>query len=184
LPLDAFREGHWNAQLEKRISTLEEMRPLFDKMDNVDLLPHLMVNLDTAEGRNQFQRYCNDKVNEGFEGVMVKEMKAPYVCKRSTDWMKYKPVHDYDLVVVALEEGTGKNEGRLGALVCEGTDDGKFIHVNVGSGFTDSQRDEFWANQSLVIGQTAVVMADAISKNQDGSHSLRFPRFKTWRDDK
>jgi DNA ligase-1 len=140
--------------------------------------------LDTAEGRDQFQRYCNDKVNEGFEGVMVKEMKAPYVCKRSTDWMKYKPVHDYDLVVVALEEGTGKNEGRLGALVCEGTDDGKFIHVNVGSGFTDSQRDEFWANQSLVIGQTAVVMADAICKNQDGSHSLRFPRFKTWRDDK
>jgi DNA ligase-1 len=182
LPLDSFREGHWNARLEKRISTLEEMRPLFDKMDNVDLLPHLMVDLDTAEGRDQFQRYCNDKVNEGFEGVMVKEMKAPYVCKRSTDWMKYKPVITVDLEVIDVEEGTGKNVGRLGALVCSGVDNGKTITVNCGSGFSDLQRDDIWLNRSMVIGRVVEVMADAVSMNQDGSYSLRFPRFVRFRD--
>jgi DNA ligase-1 len=184
LPLDSFREGHWNAQLEKRISTLEEMRPLFGKMPNVDLLPHLMVDLDTAEGRDQFRRYCNDKVNEGFEGVMVKEMKAPYVCKRSTDWMKYKPVITVDLKVIDVEEGTGKNAGRLGALVCNGIDNGLEITVNCGSGFSDAQRDEIWLNRQITIGQTAEVMADAVSQNQDGTHSLRFPRFVRFRDDK
>jgi len=184
LPLDSFREGHWNAQLEKRISTLEEMRPLFDKMDNVDLLPHLMVDLDTAEGKDQFRRYCNDKVNEGFEGVMIKEMKAPYVCKRSTDWMKYKPVITVDLKVIDVEEGTGKNAGRLGALVCNGIDNGLEITVNCGSGFSDAQRDEIWLNRQITIGQTAEVMADAVSRNQDGTYSLRFPRFVRFRDDK
>jgi DNA ligase-1 len=184
LPLSEFREGHCNAQLSKRIKALEECRPVFDKMDNVDLLPHIMVDLDTAEGRDQFRRYANDQVEAGFEGILIKEVNAPYECKRTTAWLKWKPVHDYDLKVVSLEEGTGKNVGRLGALVCEGIDDGKFIRVNVGSGFSDAQRTEFWNEQSLVIGQTAVVMADMISKNQDGTHSLRFPRFKTWRDDK
>lgn len=184
LPLDSFREGHWNAQLEKRISTLEEMRPLFDKMDNVDLLPHLMVDLDTAEGRDQFRRYANDQVNLGFEGIMIKEMKAPYVCKRSTDWMKWKPVITVDLEVIDVEEGTGKNLGRLGALVCSGVDDGKTITVNCGSGFSDLQRDDIWLNRDVVVGQTAEVMADAVSQNQDGTYSLRFPRFVRFRDDK
>jgi DNA ligase-1 len=182
VPLSEFREGHCNAQLSKRIAALEACRPSFDEMPNVDLLPHLMVDLDTAEGRDQFQRYCNDKVNEGFEGVMVKEMKAPYVCKRSTDWMKYKPVITVDLEVIDVEEGTGKNVGRLGALVCSGVDNGKTITVNCGSGFSDLQRDDIWLNRSMVIGRVVEVMADAVSMNQDGSYSLRFPRFVRFRD--
>ena len=98
--------------------------------------------------------------------------------------MKYKPVHDYDLVVIGVEPGTGKNKGRMGALVCEGVDDGKHIVVNVGSGFTDVERQEYWDNRNDVIGRSAVVMADAITLNQSGSYSLRFPRFKSFRYDK
>jgi len=115
---------------------------------------------------------------------MIKDMDAPYECKRSTFWMKFKPVYDYDLTVIGVEEGTGKNQGRMGALVCEGIDDGKHITVNVGSGYTDVERQSYWDYKESVIGQTAVVMADAITQNQDGSYSLRFPRFKTFRDDK
>ena len=55
--------------------------------------------------------------------------------------------------VVALEEGTGKNEGLLGAIVVEGEDDGKFFRLNVGSGLTDENREQIWANQDAVIGQ-------------------------------
>lgn len=184
VPLADFRRGHWNAQLSKRIEVLESMRTVIDTMANVELLPHIMVDLDTAAGKDQLMRYAKDQVNAGFEGIMIKDVNAPYECKRNTFWMKWKPVIDFDLTVIGIEEGTGKNIGRMGALVCEGVDDGKHITVNVGSGYTDEERQSYWDDKSSVIGRTAVVMADAITQDASGSYSLRFPRFKTFRDDK
>jgi DNA ligase-1 len=184
IPLQDFRRGHWNAQLSKRIALLDAMRPVIDTMDNVELLPHIMVDLDTAAGKNQLERYAKDNVNAGFEGIMIKEMEAPYICKRSTDWMKWKPTITVDLEVINVEEGTGRNQGRLGALVCSGVDDGKEISVNVGSGFSDDDRDNYWRDSNLVIGRTAEILCDVITQNQDGTYSLRFPRFVHFRDDK
>jgi DNA ligase-1 len=184
IPLEDFRRGHWNAPLSKRIELLDKMRPVIDTLANVELLPHIMVDLDTAAGKDQLERYAKDNVNAGFEGIMIKNCDAPYICKRSTDWMKWKPVITVDLQVVGLEEGTGRNEGRLGALVCSGVDDGKEITVNVGSGFSDADRDSYWAESNIIIGRTAEVMCDVITQNQDGTYSLRFPRFIRFRDDK
>lgn len=184
IPLEEFNKGLWKMSSKDRMAILEKMRPIFDNMANVELLPYINVDLDLAEGRNQLDRYAKDCVNSGFEGVMIKDTLAPYECKRNTNWMKWKPVVDFDLTIIGVEEGTGKNIGRMGALVCEGVDDGKHITVNVGSGYTDGERQAYWDNKTSVIGRTAVVMADAITQDASGSYSLRFPRFKTFRDDK
>jgi len=84
IPLEDFQNGYWNAQLSKRIDLLEAMRTTIDDMPNVELLPHIMVDLDTAAGKDQLMRYAKDQVNAGFEGIMVKDCSAPYECKRNT----------------------------------------------------------------------------------------------------
>ena len=71
--------------------------------------------------------------------------------------------------------------GKLGAFVCEGVDSGKKIRVNVGSGFSDDERDDYWKNRDSLIGDVVEVRADAVTQNQEGDYSLRFPRFKTFR---
>ena len=184
MPLDEFMEGHCNANQARRLEWLEPTRDRLMATDCLRIMSGIEVDLDTAEGHDVMNRYAQDAVKDGFEGIMIKDLSAPYECKRSSFWMKYKPVHDYDLTVIAVEEGTGKNTGRMGALVCEGQDQDKFIRVNVGSGFSDVERQDYWNNREKVIGQTVVILCDAITQNQDGGYSLRFPRFKTFRDDK
>jgi DNA ligase-1 len=96
-------------------------------------------------------------------------------------WLKLKPYIEVSLTVVGTEEGTGKNLGRLGALIVEGVDDGKLINTNVGSGLTDADRIAYWAGRDSLIGNIVELRADAVTQNQDGSYSLRFPRFKGFR---
>jgi len=185
LPLEDFKRGFWNAQLRKRLAILTDMQPVFDAMPNVTRVDsQIVVDLSTEEGRTKLQDYATEMVTAGFEGIMIKDMEAPYECKRNTFWMKWKPTITVDLPAIELEEGTGRNKGRLGALVCRGVDHGKEISVNVGSGFSDTERDLFWKQQELIVGRTAEILCDVITQNQDGTYSLRFPRFVRWRDDK
>jgi DNA ligase-1 len=142
----------------------------------------LDVDLDTAEGHDIMQRYAEAAVEGGFEGIMIKSMDAPYLCKRTDYWMKWKPTITVDLNIVGFEEGTGRNANRLGAIICEGDDNGRHIRVNVGSGLSDSDRDEYWLNRADLLGHLVEVQADAVTQNQDGSYSLRFPRFLRFRD--
>jgi DNA ligase-1 len=142
----------------------------------------LEVDLDTAEGHDIMHRYAEAAVAEGFEGIMIKSMDAPYECKRSDFWMKWKPTITVDLKIVGFEQGTGRNENRLGAIICEGEDNGRHICVNVGSGLSDSDRDGYWAARHDLLGHLVEIQADAVTQNQDGTYSLRFPRFLRFRD--
>jgi len=184
IPLNDFNRGYWNAQLFKRINMLNDIREIIDTMPNVELLPSIKVDLDLAEGVDQLHRYANDCVAQGYEGIMIKSLDAPYECKRNRFWLKWKPTITVDLEVIGVEEGTGRNVGRLGALVCQGIDNEREITVNVGSGFSDIDRNEFYINRNIIIGRTVEILSDAITQNQDGSYSLRFPRFLRFRDDK
>jgi DNA ligase-1 len=137
--------------------------------------------LDEYVGELLFKDFNKEAIDNGYEGIMIKDPDAVYECKRSTSWLKQKPFIEVSLEVTDVEEGTGRNEGRLGALVCSGQDDGKDIVVNVGSGFSDSDRSDFWDSRDSLAGQIVEVRADAVTQNQDGTYSLRFPRFLRFR---
>jgi DNA ligase-1 len=181
IPLSEFKQGKSVLNQRQRHVLLEEYCKVFDGFSNIQVIPKVEVDLDTEEGQTKFKEFNKEAIEQGYEGIMIKDPKAKYECKRSTAWLKQKPFIEVTLEVKNVEEGTGRNEGRLGALVCSGRDDGKDITVNVGSGFSDSDRDTFWPVRDTIIGQLVEVRADAVTQNQDGSWSLRFPRFKTFR---
>ena len=181
-PLDKFQEGKWDKDQETRsLYVYEWHKKHKDALPNVAVVGHELVDLNTSEGKKRFKEINQMAIDGGYEGIMIKDPKAPYECKRTASWLKLKPFIEVSLNVVAVEEGTGRNVGKLGALVCEGVDDDKRIRVNVGSGFSDSDRDTFWSDRETLIGQVVEVRADAVTQNQDGSYSLRFPRFLHFR---
>ena len=181
LPLSEFKAGKSTLGQKRRTAFLKQFKGVFDKVSNIGLVPQVEVDLESTVGQMQFIEFNKDAIANGYEGIMIKDLDAKYVCKRHVAWLKQKPFIEVSLEVTNVEEGTGRNEGRLGALVCSGVDDGKTIVVNVGSGFSDNDRIEFWADRDSVIGQIVEVRADAITQNQDGTYSLRFPRFLRFR---
>jgi DNA ligase-1 len=182
LPLEDFEKGIYNKTQRVRSTMVSFwVNENKDMLPNVTALTNEEVDLDTKEGQARFKEINAKAVAGGYEGIMIKDPEAGYECKRSVAWLKLKPFIEVSLEVVDVEEGTGKNIGRLGAFVCEGIDDGKAIRVNVGSGFTDDNRIEYWSSRNTIPGNIVEVRADAVTQNQDGSYSLRFPRFKGFR---
>ena len=179
LPLEYFKMGEYEMTLAKRKQILED----FNFGPNISRVEYVMMNLSEEDGQKQFADYNKLCIDKGFEGIMVKPIAGSYECKRSSLWLKVKPFIEVSLKVVDTEEGTGRNVGKLGALIVEGKDDGKFIKTNVGSGLTDTDRETFWKAKAKLIGQIVEVRADAITQNQDTTSewSLRFPRFLRFR---
>jgi DNA ligase-1 len=183
IPLSEFQAGKSTLGQRRRTNLLKSFKPTFDKCGNIEVVSQTEVNLDEMVGEVQFKQFNKDAIEQGFEGIMIKDPNAVYECKRSTSWLKQKPFIEVSLTVVGIEEGTGRNEGKLGALICEGEDDGKKIVVNVGSGFTDDQRADYWTGKEAMVGQIVEVRADAATISQDSAdtYSLRFPRFLRFR---
>jgi pseudouridine synthase len=117
-----FQQGECTEPLTKRKEWLES----FQFGPNFQIIESVPFDLDKEYDR--FMDYNRSCIDKGYEGIMIKPQNGVYECKRSSLWLKVKPFIEVSLKVVAVEEGTGRNVGKLGALIVEGTDDGKFIH--------------------------------------------------------
>lgn len=153
------------------------------------------------------ERVSRDALTAGQEGVVVKAIDSPYAAgRRGSSWVKVKPVHTYDLVVLAVEWGSGRRQGllsniHLGARDPEGAfgEPGGFVMVGkTFKGLTDKllawQTEHF---QEIEVRRTAgtvwvaptTVVEIAIdgvqrSSRYPGGIALRFARVKRYRDDK
>lgn len=117
--------------------------------------------------------------SNGAEGCMTNTDK-PYEFKRSKTLQKLKVMSTCDLRVIGFEEGDGKLKGTLGKIICNY----KGFDLGVGSGFSESMRDEVWNNQDKYLGKICEVQYFEETNNDEGGLSLRFPVFKQWRFDK
>lgn len=153
------------------------------------------------------EEFSGAALDAGHEGVMIKDLDAPYVAgRRGASWIKVKPVHTLDLVVLAVEEGSGRRSGwlsnlHLGAADPEGEfgEPGGFVMVGkTFKGLTDAtlrwQTAHFpeiethrTAGTVHVRPETVVEIAiDGVQRSTryPGEVALRFARVKGYRPDK
>ena len=98
-----------------------------EKSEIIKLIDKEFINLDEESGKEIFKRFNTQAILDGYEGIIIKDPDSFYECKRSTTWLKLKPVIEISLKVTSYEEGSGRNIGKLGAIIAEGEDDGKFF---------------------------------------------------------
>ena len=144
-------------------------------------LPHCKeVNpLYIGNDLSQVNIWMQYAIEQEWEGVMI-NLDTPYICKRTDTILKVKSMSTCDLKVIDFEEGTGRNKGRLGALIV----DYKGYPCGVGSGFSDFDREYIWSHKDEYLGKIVEIQYFEESKNQEGGLSLRFPVFKALRIDK
>lgn len=205
--INAKKEGNQEAKdaLKLRAFFLMPLTDWMAQKTNITMkqnrlhLAHLIEHanckrIEISKGRivKDFQdmtAYCNEVIDiEKQEGLILKELEAVYVWDRAMSWCKVKRFYDVDCKIVGFYLGKKKtkNEKRLGGIKVWGRlEDGTIVESDVGSGFTDAQREEIWNNQDKWLGATVVIKYQEVSKSKNKEvASLRFPTFEHRRDDK
>jgi DNA ligase-1 len=177
---------------ERRAAVLAEIVPPDQRVDR-------LVTSDPAAA----QRFLDITLEAGHEGVMAKSLTAPYEAgRRGAGWLKVKPVHTLDLVVLAIEWGSGRRTGKLSNIHLGARDPATGGFVMLGKtfkGMTDEMLE--WQTKrflELADGptdgyvvhvrpeQVVEIAFDGVqgSTRYPGGMALRFARVVRYRDDK
>lgn len=161
-------------------SERRKMLDIFSKFVSDNGTLRVLPVLYQGDDQLVIDKLLEQMVAEDKEGLML-NTDVPYKRTRHKGILKIKRFYTMDLKIIGYEEGTGRLEGTLGALVLEY----KGNTVKVGSGFTDEQRTELWANRNDIIGSLCEVKYKEISSDKNtGLESLQFPVFVQMRFDK
>lgn len=167
--------------------------------------PHRVARLETADPA-EAETFVSDVLALGHEGVVVKNLDAPYDAgRRGSSWVKVKPVHTLDLVVLAVEWGSGRRRGWLSNIHLGARDaSSETGFVMLGKTFK-GMTDEMLAWQTERFTELATGPADGSSyvvpvrpqqvveiafdglqrsTRYPGGLALRFARVVRYRDDK
>ncbi|MGV0808406.1 ATP-dependent DNA ligase [Mycolicibacterium setense] len=176
---------------DQRLAALDALVPHDRRVDRV-------VTSDTAVA----QEFLDRTLAAGHEGVMAKSPTAPYEAgRRGAGWLKVKPVHTLDLVVLAVERGSGRRTGKLSNIHLGARDPDTGGYVMLGKtfkGMTDAmlawQTERFRELQVDDDGWVVTVRPEQVveiafdgvqrSSRYPGGVALRFARVLRYRDDK
>ena len=136
--------------------------------------PLYIVPLQVCETLEDIMRVYDQYLHRGYEGIVVRHWENAYIRRRSTYMMKFKPKKDdyYEIIGTAEEISIdGKPKGRLGSILCRGTDGNTF---SVGTGLKDSEREFLWSTREEIVGKSVHVAYQHITS---GKKVPRFPVF-------
>ena len=168
---------------------------LADLVPEASRIPRVLApDAATAQG------VLDDALARGHEGVIVKSLEAPYAAgRRGAGWLKVKPRHTLDLVVLAVEWGHGRRRGKLSNLHLGARTDGGFVMLGkTFKGLTDAMLT--WQTEALLALEVAreghvvhvrpelvvEIAFDGVqtSRRYPGGVALRFARVLRHRPDK
>ena len=161
-----------------KMTTPERLTLVNDLFNGVFKSSNLLIQVDQVRVNSLAQVLELEKqyISEGFEGAMVLPEKTEYYRgRKSNKLLKFKTFSSMECEVVGFYEGEGKHAGRLGGLHVTQENGEK---CDVGSGFTDEEREYIWQNQSQVLGRQCEVQYQELTDDK----VMRFPVFKRWRD--
>ena len=155
----------------------------------------------TTDDPDEADRFFTDAVASGYEGVVVKDPDRPYEAgRRGSGWLKVKPTHTLDLVILAAEWGSGRRQGWLSNLHLGARDErGGFVMLGkTFKGLTDEllewQTARFLEIEDHREGRVVHLEPEIVyeiafdgvqrSSRYPGGVALRFARVKRYRDDK
>ena len=175
----------WQAQSTKlayaqRLALLEPV--IFSSGESS---PFRLVKSKTCANETELREFYSECLDEGYEGVMLKDTAAPYRWKRSDAILKLKPVCTVDLVIIGHYDGNigSKHEGHWGGFKAMAVNG---VVTNVGGGFNDKVRAEIKATgPAAFIGRIIECEYQPDPLTSDGFTSdgkLRFPVFSRFRD--
>ena len=172
LPFKDWENGKWKTvNQDFRTKMIHEL--CGDRMSRTkNIVPVQGKIINSIE---ELREYYDECLQNGYEGVMIKDLNGTYECKRSKSWMKFKPEETIDYPIHALFEGKGRLTGTLGGLTLR-KPNGDLL--GVGSGFTDATRADLWGRGEELIGKMCEV------KYQPGREgAAEFAVFSKIRDD-
>lgn len=175
IPINEFKEGKSKTTYRKR---KEELVSIIEKLNSpyIKVVPNLYVGKDL----DVIPKLLEEMNRKGKEGLMLNVSDGKYQCKRTDVLLKIKSMNTMDCRVIGFEEGTGKNKGKLGALIV----DYKGFELRVGSGFTDEDREYIWNNKDKFLNAIVEIQYFRESRNQNGGLSVSYPIYICKRDDK
>jgi DNA ligase-1 len=172
LSVEEFYSGKSKKTYLERKNDLNEYKIMSDA-DNLNFIFPIATFINpTIE---QLNKVTEEVVRQGYEGIMVKNVRGYYECKRSVDWQKMKPFFTEEFAIIDFESGTGKYKDILGKVII----DVNGVAVGCGSGWTDEQRKEFWNNKDKYLGKFIEVQ---YQEKIEKTGSLRFPTVKGFRE--
>lgn len=199
LPLSAFFFDCLHVDGEDLIDrpAVERFEALSKVVPEACLVPRVV----TADG-DPAARFLDEALAAGHEGLMAKALDGLYEAgSRGAGWLKIKPAHTLDLVVIAAEWGSGRRRGWLSNLHLAARDpsDGTFVMLGkTFKGMTDKMLA--WQTERLLALETGreghivyvrpeLVVEIAFNELQTSPHypggmALRFARVKHYREDK
>lgn len=174
VPYMYFHDGQYGADYQKRFDKVLRLIEEYPS-PKIHAIEWMMINSIEDAGE-----YFEEKLSEGLEGIILKDLSSIWENKRSRKHIKFKAEKVCELRITGVVEGTGKYEGMLGAINCE-SEDGE-IKVDIGSGFIDVERVELFSSD--IVGKIVSVKYNEVIKNKQGETSLFLPIFLEIREDK